>query len=214
MENIKFTERQIQIIKVAIELLNEKGYNDLSLRDIAKKIGIKAPAIYWHFKNKTILIDYIAEYLLQQTFVNLKIRSKNQLYQDWLYENILLLRKAMLSCKDGGRIIAGAHLYPTVTLATFIETAVASLRSAGLSFDDSRHIVMTAIHYTYGHVIEEQSGRERLDFDYPIDYFKKEDFSNLLEMVQLPSKRKDYSEDQDFIEGLKLIIPTNSYTSI
>lgn len=34
--NLEINDKQNKIIEAALELLNEKGYNELSLRDIAK----------------------------------------------------------------------------------------------------------------------------------------------------------------------------------
>lgn len=206
MNKIEFSKRQLEIIQAAIELLDEKGYNDLSLRDIAKKLDVKAPAIYWHFKNKALLIDYIAEYLLQQTLSELQPRTEDEPWQDWLRNHILLLRQAMLSCQDGGRIVAGAHLYPTVTLAFFMENALASLRSSGINPVLSRIIVMTTIHYTFGHVIEEQAGSETLDPDTPRDAFSFDSLPNLLEISDPTITEKTLSDEAEFLAGLQLII--------
>ena len=207
MEKIEFSKRQLEIIQAAIELLDEKGYNELSLRDIAKKLDVKAPAIYWHFKSNALLVDYIAEYLLQQTLGNLKIRQNDEKWQDWLKENILELRNAMLSVRDGGRIITGAHFYPAVTLAYLIEYCLVSLRSAGISNKSSRTIVMTAIHYTFGHVIEEQSGTDTLDSDIPTDsFFIFGSLPNLIEISDPTITENTLSNENEFLCGLQLIL--------
>ncbi|MCT0016008.1 TetR family transcriptional regulator [Lactococcus lactis subsp. lactis] len=206
MDKIKFSKRQLDVIQAAIELLDEKGYNELSLRDIAQKLGVKAPAIYWHFKNKALLIDYIAEYLLQQTLSELKSRTDDETWQDWLRNHILLLRQAMLSCQDGGRIVAGAHLYPTITLAMLMENALVSLRSAGIDMRHSRIIVMATIHYTFGHVIEEQAGSESLELNMPRDPFFFESFPNLFELSDPTVTKETLSDEAEFLAGLQLII--------
>ena len=59
---------QDRIIEAALALLKEHGLAGLSLRDIALQLDIKAPALYWHFKNKEELIDYIAEAILRKEF--------------------------------------------------------------------------------------------------------------------------------------------------
>lgn len=42
-----------QLIKeVALDLFGQKGYEDTSLAEIAKSVGIKKPSIYNHFRNK------------------------------------------------------------------------------------------------------------------------------------------------------------------
>ncbi|MFC4651300.1 TetR family transcriptional regulator [Lactococcus nasutitermitis] len=207
MKKIEFSKRQLEIVKAAIELLDEKGYNELSLRDIAKKLDVKAPAIYWHFKNKALLVDYIAEYLLQQTLGDLQVRKPDEPWQDWLKENILQLRKAMLSVRDGGRIVTGAHFYPAITLAYLIEYCLVSLRSAGINNKNSRLIVMTAIHYTFGHVIEEQSGTDTLDEDTPPDsFFIFGSLPNLLEISDPTITEESLSDEGEFLAGLQLII--------
>lgn len=42
------------ILEVSLELFSEKGFNVASVRDIAKKIGIKDSSLYFHYKNKQI----------------------------------------------------------------------------------------------------------------------------------------------------------------
>jgi len=78
------------------------------------------------------------------------------------------LRKAMLAYPDGGRVVAGARLYPAETLAQIIEYTIQSLVTSGIETKDARIIHMTAINYTFGFVIEEQAApkpEEVRDFD-------------------------------------------------
>ncbi|MDR3316375.1 MAG: TetR family transcriptional regulator, partial [Coriobacteriales bacterium] len=149
--------RQREIIEAAIGLLSEKGLNEVSMRDIAKKLGVQAPAIYWHFKNKAALIDYMAEYILQQEFAQLQLRPEQEPWEAWFIAQGVRLRKAMLAYPDGGRVVAGAHLFPAVTLGRFMENALISLESAGVDLKVATHILITATRYTFGYVIEEQA---------------------------------------------------------
>ncbi len=156
-DNLEPSEKQQEIIEAALELLGEKGYNELSLRDIAKKLGVKAPAIYWHFKNKAMLVDYMAEHIVHKTMGDFVPRESGQSWQDWLIYHITLFRKAMLSYPDGGRVVAGANLFPAGTLAKFMEDSFASLRSAGMDIRTAKSVMLTVIRYTFGCVIEEQA---------------------------------------------------------
>ncbi len=45
------------ILDVAIELFAEKGYNRVSIREIAKAVGIKGSSIYNHFKSKEDIME-------------------------------------------------------------------------------------------------------------------------------------------------------------
>ncbi len=44
-----------RLLETAIELFSDKGYNGVSLREIAGAVGITPPALYNHFPNKATL---------------------------------------------------------------------------------------------------------------------------------------------------------------
>ena len=50
------TERQTEIIDCSIEIIDKKGIQGLTIKNISKEIGISEPAIYRHFKSKTDII--------------------------------------------------------------------------------------------------------------------------------------------------------------
>jgi len=56
MENTRQT-----IINHALTLFSEKGYEGVSMRDIAKSIGIKAPSLYNHFASKEDIFNSIID---------------------------------------------------------------------------------------------------------------------------------------------------------
>jgi AcrR family transcriptional regulator len=57
-----FITRRESIIITAIEIIDELGINNLSLREIAGKQGISDSAIYKHFKNKDEIIHGVLDY--------------------------------------------------------------------------------------------------------------------------------------------------------
>lgn len=56
MARLSTTERQEQIIDEAIRIIHEQGYSALSIRELAKSVGISEPAIYRHFDSKEAII--------------------------------------------------------------------------------------------------------------------------------------------------------------
>jgi AcrR family transcriptional regulator len=48
-----------EILKTALKLFANQGYENTSLEEIASQIGITKPAIYYHFKNKQTLYNEI-----------------------------------------------------------------------------------------------------------------------------------------------------------
>jgi len=57
---MKLENRKAEIIHTATKLFKEKGYSAVTMRDIAKTMGIKAASLYNHISSKqNILIDII-----------------------------------------------------------------------------------------------------------------------------------------------------------
>lgn len=54
-----FTDRQKQIVDEAVKIISEKGIGELTIRNLADKVGITEGAIYRHFKSKTEIIKSI-----------------------------------------------------------------------------------------------------------------------------------------------------------
>jgi AcrR family transcriptional regulator len=61
------TERQIEITTVALELISEKGIQGLTIKNLAKKIGITEPAIYRHYDSKTDILIAVLDLFKQNT---------------------------------------------------------------------------------------------------------------------------------------------------
>lgn len=51
-----YSERQMQIIGAAIDLIAEKSIQELTIRNLAQKLGVTDGAIYRHFESKTDIL--------------------------------------------------------------------------------------------------------------------------------------------------------------
>jgi len=61
------TARQKEITEVALELISEKGIQGLTIKNLAKKIGITEPAIYRHYDSKTDILIAVLDLFKQNT---------------------------------------------------------------------------------------------------------------------------------------------------
>ena len=50
-----------RILDEALTLFSEKGYANVYVNDIAERVGIKAPSLYKHYKNKQAIFDAIID---------------------------------------------------------------------------------------------------------------------------------------------------------
>lgn len=59
----QFTKRQEEIIKASIDIISEKGIQNLTIKNLSRSIGISEPAIYRHFESKmNILLAILSEF--------------------------------------------------------------------------------------------------------------------------------------------------------
>jgi AcrR family transcriptional regulator len=61
------TERQQEIIETALGLINEKGIQGLTIKNLSKRLGITEPAIYRHFENKIQILIALLDLLKKNT---------------------------------------------------------------------------------------------------------------------------------------------------
>jgi TetR/AcrR family transcriptional regulator, tetracycline repressor protein len=47
-------------VTAALDALEESGLDGLNMRNLAGRLGVKAPALYWHFASKQDLVDEMA----------------------------------------------------------------------------------------------------------------------------------------------------------
>jgi AcrR family transcriptional regulator len=81
---MNFTERQEEIIKMSINIIAEKGIQNLTIKNISKAIGISEPAIYRHFESKMDILLAILSYFKKSNSIVLEtpnLESKNTIQQ-------------------------------------------------------------------------------------------------------------------------------------
>jgi AcrR family transcriptional regulator len=59
-------DRKDQIIEAARELIGEAGYRNVSMAQIAERVGITAGALYRHFSNKAVLLGAVIDKSLDE----------------------------------------------------------------------------------------------------------------------------------------------------
>jgi len=69
---MRLKEKQKDILSIAIQLFNEKGFVGTSMRDIAAQLHIKAASLYSHIQSKEELLKWICFDIADQFFEGLK----------------------------------------------------------------------------------------------------------------------------------------------
>jgi AcrR family transcriptional regulator len=87
---------QEAVVLAAIDILNREGIERLTMRALAQVLGVKAPALYWHIKNKQDLIDQIAEKMSAEMLPSCGLSDARK----YLFEAVRLYRQKLLEVRD------------------------------------------------------------------------------------------------------------------
>ncbi|MEW1779112.1 TetR/AcrR family transcriptional regulator C-terminal domain-containing protein [Streptomyces sp. NPDC086777] len=194
-----------RVADTALRLLNEVGLEGLTLRAIAKELDVKAPALYWHFKDKQALLDEMATEMYRRMVAQARLDPTGS-WQDVLRTTGRGLRTALLGYRDGAKVYSGSR-FTGIEHAPEQEAYLRVMTEAGFTLAQAARAGMTTTAYTIGFVIEEQgvvplSGERREGYDVA-------ERARLMAGFPLAAEAgrelfDDY--DQHFEEGLEIVI--------
>ena len=200
------------VIKVALEILDNKGLDGITLRGLAAKLDVQAPALYRYFKDKQDIIDDMAQAILSTDKLNNMTFPQNKCdWPRWLKDLALSTRDALIAHRDGGRVVAGASFFRAHALAklSFLTTKV--LIEAGFTPIEASVAASTIFDYVWGFVIEEQSNTatpddSRIKRTIGHTIFERLSEENLQLWNQITDEKKRLTPTGQFESGLDVII--------
>jgi AcrR family transcriptional regulator len=95
--------------KAALEIIDEEGLKALSLQGVAKRLGVKAPSLYYHFQNKSELLSSVARALLNETPPKISKR-KNAGWKDAMLNLCISTRKSLMRHPNAAPLLL--DIYP------------------------------------------------------------------------------------------------------
>ncbi|MGW3074637.1 MULTISPECIES: TetR/AcrR family transcriptional regulator C-terminal domain-containing protein [unclassified Kitasatospora] len=159
-----------QVVDAALDLLNEAGLDGLTLRAIAARLDVKAPALYWHFKDKQALLDEMATEMMRRMTSRVGEGPRGD-WREACLTTMRTLRAELLRYRDGAKVYSGARFTDT-SYAAGLDASLRVLVEVGFTPAAAARAWQTAYSYTIGYVIEEQAmgpnpfdGEEGYDVD-------------------------------------------------
>jgi TetR/AcrR family transcriptional regulator, tetracycline repressor protein len=147
-----------EIIEAALALLNEVGIDHLTTRKLAERLGVQQPALYWHFRSKSALLDAVNEAMITRFHVH-RVPAPGEPWDEFTIANARSIRLALLAVRDGARLNAGTR--PTTRQFADAEKWLEICVAAGFTAPEALTISMSVARYVVGFVLEEQGERER-----------------------------------------------------
>ena len=149
---------QEQVVHGAVDLMARAGLEALTLRRLATELGVSAPTLYWHVRNKRQLLDLMAEALVSRAGRSTS-PAHGQPWWDWLAEQARLQWRALTSTRDAALVIAGNR--PTDTALPGIEQILASLVTVGFPPAEALRTILSIGNYVIGCAVEHQAEAAR-----------------------------------------------------
>lgn len=141
------------IVDTALTLLDEVGLDALTTRLLAQRLGVKQPALYWHFKGRQALLEAMNDRML--ALAGRRPPQPGQDWRDYLRANARAFRQSLLKYRDGARVHAGTEVSLEELGPT--EGELAFMAAAGWPAEEALDLLIALSRYTVGCVLEEQA---------------------------------------------------------
>ncbi|WP_405464502.1 TetR/AcrR family transcriptional regulator [Streptomyces jietaisiensis] len=194
-----------RVADTALRLLNEVGLEGLTLRAIARELDVKAPALYWHFKDKQALLDEMATEMYRRMIAGIPL-DPGETWRERLLKTNRGLRAALLAYRDGARVFSGSRFIGAAH-AEQMEDTLRVFKEAGFTLAQAVRATQTLYLYTIGYVTEEQGVQPMAD-ERREGYDVEERARLLAEYPLSAAAGREIFEDFDrhFEEGLGLLL--------
>ncbi|CDN50617.1 TetR/AcrR family transcriptional regulator C-terminal domain-containing protein [Neorhizobium galegae] len=142
------------VIAEALDLLDEVGLEGVSTRQLAKRLGVEQPSLYWHFRKKEELLAAMAETAMAP-HATAPLPMPSDDWRDWFLDNTRSFRRTLLMRRDGAKLHAGSP--PGAADIDRIAHKMAFLVASGLPERDAQMAMLASSRFTVGSVLEEQA---------------------------------------------------------
>jgi TetR/AcrR family transcriptional regulator, tetracycline repressor protein len=148
------------VVRMALRLLDEDGIEGLTVRRLATRLDVQAPALYWHFKSKQELLDEMATAVLTDALADIALDEEGLGWRGLAVAYGQGMRRMLLAHRDGAKVFSGTYLTDPRVYAT-METALRVFTDVGFSVGDATLVLNVVHNYAIGFAIEEQAAHPR-----------------------------------------------------
>jgi TetR/AcrR family transcriptional regulator, tetracycline repressor protein len=195
---------QGRVVRAALALLDEVGFDDLTMRRLAERLGVQAASLYRHVRNKDELLALLAD----EISAEIPLIQHSGTWQEQLAGIARNVRRGLLAHRDAARVLASTAPFGPRRLR-HIENLLRVLRDAGLSRRDAAHVAYHCNNFVTEFVADEArfaamaAGSSRKKFVAEArKYFKSLPVADFPTVVELADDLTDSDQDGLFQTGV------------
>ena len=147
------------VVQTAIQLLQEVGLDGLTLRRLATELGISAPTLYWHVRDKRELLDLMSVEMTRLAWEKMPAFPTELSWDEKIAEGLRRQYEALIAYRDGARVVACNR--PTEASLPGIERFLKLWVDAGFRPNEALALILSLGDFVTGCALEYQAELER-----------------------------------------------------
>jgi AcrR family transcriptional regulator len=144
------------IVQAALDLLDEAGMDGLTVRALAARLGVQAPALYWHVRSKQALLDEMATRIWRQIGDVMAGLPADLPWREVMATYAVTVRKELLGHRDGAKAFSGTTLTDPAVIRRQ-EVTFENLVRQGFTLENAVRGLLLLNNFTIGFCVEEQA---------------------------------------------------------
>ena len=197
------------MLRSAVELADEKGLAELSMRKLAKELGVEAMSLYNHVENKNDLLDGMIDIV----FGEIQAPSIEAPWKAEMRKRAVSTRAALNRHRWAVGEMEGRSNHGPSNL-NLHNSVLGCLRNAGFSLEMTVHAYSVQDAYIYGFVLQEIDMSPETTDDFAAEAGRQMDeyqallgdLPFLVEVVGGHVAEHGYDYDTEFLFGLDVIL--------
>ena len=202
----KRTLNRKRIVQIAVTLADKEGTGALSMRKLARELGVEAMSLYHYVANKEELLDHMVDSVFGEIELSDERSWKMAMRQRAYSARAALLRHPWAVA------LLDSRANPGPATLRHHDAVLGSLRTAGFSVALAAHAFSLLDSYIYGFVVQELNlpfgTQEELEevADNILEQAPMNDYPHLTELMSEHALKEGYTYANEFEFGLELIL--------
>jgi AcrR family transcriptional regulator len=198
---------QDRIVEAAVRVADEGGLAQVTMRNVARALGVEAMSLYHHLDGKAALLDLLADWI----FTRIDLPGPGREWRPAMRDRAASARRA-LAAHSWALGLIESRRSPGPHLLTHHDAVLGCLRAQGFSVELASHAFSAIDAYVYGFVLTEvtlpfEAGESAEEFVGELrDALGPDEYPHLVEMIAEQVTGRDYAYGDEFDFGLELIL--------
>lgn len=138
------------IVAAALKIADEEGIDAVSMRRVARSVGVEAMSLYHYVSSKDDLLDSVAD----AVYAEMRLPNLSDRWQDNVRNYAIEFRGTLLLHPNVVALVAARPVMGTGAIAV-IEIALAELRRIGFEAEHARKMLNILVSFVLGHTLTE-----------------------------------------------------------